>query len=78
MSRLEDLTTLGPDLGINVTMVVVENERFSKLIEDLIMNPPNFTVFWSDPEGDMELLLAQLSDFANYTADGFGEQQLAS
>ena len=78
MSRLEDMTTLGSDLGVNVTMVVVENERFSKLIEDLIMNPPNFTVFWSDPEGDMELLLAQLSDFANFTADGFGEQQLAS
>ena len=77
MSRLEGMTTLGSALGVNVTMVVVENERFSKLIEDLIINPPNFTVFWSDPEGDMELLLAQLSDFANYTADGFGEQQLA-
>ena len=78
LSILVNMTDARSDLHVNITLLVSENERFTKLIEDIIRNPPNITVFWSDPEEDMKLLLDQLKEFSDYTAAGFGENQLAT
>ena len=78
MSKVEEMATVRMDINVNYTQLLAENDRFTKLLSDIISNPPEITIFWSDPEEDMKLLLEQLEDFANFTMSGFGDQQITS
>ena len=78
MSKVEEMATVRMDINVNYTQLLAENDRFTKLLSDIISNPPEITMFWSDPEEDMKVLLEQLEDFANFTMSGFGDQQITS
>ncbi|MEW8548300.1 MAG: hypothetical protein AB2693_32755 [Candidatus Thiodiazotropha sp.] len=78
MNKVEEMATVEMDIQVNFTQLLAENDRFTRLMTDIINNPPEITMFWADPEEDMRLLLEQLEDFANFTMLGFGDQQITS
>ena len=80
MSKIETMAAEGlqKEDYVNITQYTAENERFSKLLESILTNPPNITVFWANPNDDMSWLIKQLEDFANFTTSGFGDQQITT
>ena len=80
MSKIETMAAEGlqKEDYVNITQYTAESERFSKLLEDILTDPPNITVFWTTPDDDMSWLLRQLEDFANFTTSGFSDQQITS